>query len=165
MPQDNPPLLDKTMNTTESTPRNLADVLAEGLEDIANNVKPDASDIDLSPISGMSANNVNDGFSELKQSLDKKTAFINQSAYISIKLGDTTFNGDAWLMVNVFVTASKYLRISINNQKIYEYYMQTSNGNALACIPIKNGQTVTIETNDSNITANTECAKAFTMQS
>lgn len=72
MPQDNPPLLDKTMNTTEQTPRNLADVLASGLANIANNVKPDGSDISIS-VPGMSANNVDDGFSELKQSLTLKT--------------------------------------------------------------------------------------------
>lgn len=71
MPQDNPPLLDKTMNTTEQTPRNLADVLASGLASIANNVKPDGSDISIS-VPGMSANNVDDGFSELKQSLGYK---------------------------------------------------------------------------------------------
>jgi hypothetical protein len=69
MPQENPPLLDKTMNTTETNPRNLADVLASGLANIANNVKPDGSDISIS-VPGMSATNVDDGFSELKGTLD-----------------------------------------------------------------------------------------------
>lgn len=81
MPQDNPPLLDKTMNTTESTPRNLADVLAEGLEDIANNVKPDASDITLDPITGMSANNVQLGISELKGTFDDLGTINNVVPY------------------------------------------------------------------------------------
>lgn len=81
MPQDNPPLLDKTMNTTESTPRNLADVLASGLANIANNVKPDGSDISID-VPGMSATNVDDGFSELKQSLANKewTRILNETA-------------------------------------------------------------------------------------
>lgn len=74
MPQDNPPLLDKTMNTTEQTSRNLADVLAEELKNIANNVKPDGSDISID-VPGMSATNVDDGFSELKGTLDDKTDY------------------------------------------------------------------------------------------
>ena len=83
MPQENPPLLDKTMNTTESTPRNLADVVADETGDLVvqaqaivtklqaliNAVKPDASDIPLDPITGMSANNVQLGISELKGTL------------------------------------------------------------------------------------------------
>ena len=69
MPTQNPPVLDSTMKTTESTPRNLADVLASGLSSIANNVKPDAADIPLAPITGMSADDVQEGISELKSSL------------------------------------------------------------------------------------------------
>lgn len=67
--QYEPIVKDSTLNTTEQTPRNLADVLASGLANIANNVKPDGSDISID-VPGMSATNVNDGFSELKQSLD-----------------------------------------------------------------------------------------------
>lgn len=63
-----PIALDESLNTTEQTPRNLADVLASGLASIANNVKPDGSDISID-VPGMSANNVNDGFSELKGTL------------------------------------------------------------------------------------------------
>lgn len=88
MPQDNPPLLDKTMNTTESTPRNLADVLASGLANIANNVKPDGSDISID-VPGMSANNVDDGFSELKQSLDGLSKWEN--VYFQTYKNQTTF--------------------------------------------------------------------------
>lgn len=36
---------DSSLNTTENTPRNLADVLADELQGIANAVKPTASDI------------------------------------------------------------------------------------------------------------------------
>ena len=92
------------------------------------------------------------------------TAFINNSQFSSIKLGDTTFYADSWLMVNVYVSAERYLRILINGQKVYEYFMQTSKGNALATIPIKSGQKVTIETNDELITSTAECAKAFGMR-
>jgi len=84
MPQENPPLLDKTMNTTEQIPRNLADVLASGLANIANNVKPDGSDISID-VPGMSATNVNDGFSELKGTLTELTTItpITVTAYDS----------------------------------------------------------------------------------
>ena len=74
-----PIALDETFNTTESTPRNIADVLAEGLDDLANAVKPDASDIDLAPISGMSATNVQSGISELKGTLVNKIAFDTET--------------------------------------------------------------------------------------
>lgn len=67
--QYEPIVKDSTLNTTEQNPRNLADVLASGLANIANNVKPDGSDISID-VPGMSANNANDGFIELKQSLD-----------------------------------------------------------------------------------------------
>lgn len=72
--QYEPIVKDSTLNTTEQNPRNLADVLASGLANIANNVKPDGSDISID-VPGMSANNVDDGFSELKQSLDDKTDY------------------------------------------------------------------------------------------
>lgn len=72
-----PIALDETFNTTESTPRNLADVLASGLANIANNVKPDGSDISID-VPGMSANNVDDGFSELKQSLTDPTKVVQK---------------------------------------------------------------------------------------
>lgn len=63
-----PIALDESLNTTENTPRNIADVLASGLSSIANNVKPDGSDISID-VPGMSATNVDDGFSELKGTL------------------------------------------------------------------------------------------------
>ena len=78
--QYEPIVKDSTLNTTEQTPRNLADVLAEGLEDIANNVKPDGSDISID-VPGMSANNVDDGFSELKQSLNNKSNVLMTRSY------------------------------------------------------------------------------------
>ena len=73
-----PIALDETFNTTESTPRNLADVLASGLANIANNVKPDGSDISID-VPGMSATNVDDGFSELKGTLtnNNNTSLLN----------------------------------------------------------------------------------------
>lgn len=74
-----PIALDESLHTTESTPRNLADVLAEGLSDLADSVKPSASDIPISPISGMSADDVQEGLSELKQSLDDKLEAITIS--------------------------------------------------------------------------------------
>lgn len=40
---------DSSLNTTENTPRNLADVLADELQGIANAVKPTASDIPFDP--------------------------------------------------------------------------------------------------------------------
>ena len=103
MPQENPPLLDKTMNTTESTPRNLADVLASGLANIANNVKPDGSDISIS-VPGMSANNVNDGFSELKQSLDALDT-VDDIKYVRGKadISSTTYN-TVLLKIQKFIT-------------------------------------------------------------
>lgn len=65
-----PIALDESLNTTENTPRNIADVLASGLSSIANNVKPDGSDISID-VPGMSATNVDDGFSELKGTFAK----------------------------------------------------------------------------------------------
>lgn len=65
-----PIALDESFNTTENTSRNIADVLADELSNLADAVKPDAGDIALDTISGMSANNVQDGIEELKQSLD-----------------------------------------------------------------------------------------------
>ena len=64
-----PIALDESFNTTENTSRNIADVLADELSNLADAVKPDAGDIALDTISGMSANNVQDGIEELKQSL------------------------------------------------------------------------------------------------
>ena len=101
--------------------------------------------------------------SELKGTLVKKTAFLSGASYTSIKLGETQFNSDVWLMVNVYVATGKYLRVSLDGNKVYEFYLNASAGNALTTIPVKSGQTVKIETNDSNITSSTECAKAFAM--
>ena len=79
-----PIALDESFNTTETTPRNIADVVADETGDLVtqataivtklqaliNAVKPNASDIPLDPITGMSANNVQLGISELKGTLD-----------------------------------------------------------------------------------------------
>ena len=84
--QYEPIVKDSTLNTTESTPRNIADVLADETGDLVtqataivtklqaliNAVKPNASDIPLDPITGMTANNVQLGISELKGTLDEK---------------------------------------------------------------------------------------------
>ena len=67
-----PIALDESFNTTENTSRNIADVLADELSNLADAVKPDAGDIALDTISGMSANNVQDGIEELKGTLDSK---------------------------------------------------------------------------------------------
>lgn len=80
-----PIALDESLNTTESTPRNIADVLADELvisdlvtqaqaivtklQGIISAVKPDASDIPLAPIAGMVADDVQEGISELKGTL------------------------------------------------------------------------------------------------
>jgi hypothetical protein len=47
-----------------------ATAIVTKLQALINAVKPDASDIDLAPISGMSATNVQSGISELKGTLD-----------------------------------------------------------------------------------------------
>lgn len=82
-----PIALDESFNTTENTSRNIADVLADELSNLADAVKPDAGDIALDTISGMSANNVQDGIEELKQSLgDLNTYFSKTLLATDIKL-------------------------------------------------------------------------------
>ena len=62
-----PPALDKSINTTEQTPRNIADVLAEELARIAENIlPPNAEDIAYdNTASGLTATNVQDAIDEV----------------------------------------------------------------------------------------------------
>ena len=108
MPQDNPPLLDKTMNTTEQTSRNLADVLAEELKNIANNVKPDGRDISID-VPGMDADNVNDGFSELKGTLTS-LAYPSNSEQL-----DTRSVSSSEVTINLTATHDGVMQIYYTN--------------------------------------------------
>ena len=99
--QYEPIVKDSTLNTTESTPRNIADVLADETGDLVtqataivtklqaliNAVKPNASDIPLDPITGMSANNVQLGISELKGTLTsyQSTTSCTPSSGVSVR--------------------------------------------------------------------------------
>lgn len=96
-----PIALDESFNTTETTPRNIADVVADETGDLVtqataivtklqaliNAVKPNASDIPLDPITGMSATNVQSGISELKGTLD---VLENNTHKFAITTSDTT---------------------------------------------------------------------------
>jgi hypothetical protein len=129
MPQDNPPLLDKTMNTTESTPRNIADVLADELvisdlvtqataivtklQALINAVKPNAGDIPLDPITGMSANNVQLGISELKGTLDSiSTNFSYQTLAIG-NYASTTANYE-YVGLNFTIPTGKHGLVTVS---------------------------------------------------
>lgn len=84
-----PIALNESFNTTENTPRNIADVIADNGDDLItqaqaiatklqaliNAVKPNASDIPLAPITGMNADDVQEGISELKDTLTNFTPF------------------------------------------------------------------------------------------
>ena len=111
-----PIALDESLNTTESTPRNIADVLADELvisdlvtqaqaivtklQGIISAVKPNASDIPLAPIPGMSANNVQLGISELKGTLD---GFKYISATLANQTGRKEIVTDSTLYGNYIV--------------------------------------------------------------
>jgi hypothetical protein len=143
MPQENPPLLDKTMNTTEQTPRNLADVLADELvisdlvtqataivtklQALINAVKPNASDIPLDPITGMSANNVQSGISELKGTLDG----------ITVKYSGTA-NSQGMVVTDIDFT-NKIRSVYADNRtlgaKLY-CLIRPSNSNKVVAMPI-----------------------------
>lgn len=141
MPQENPPLLDKTMNTTESTPRNLADVLASGLANIANNVKPDGSDISIS-VPGMSATNVDDGFSELKGTLDDTAKWFellgSTSTVGTHSLADSYRNYKS-IMIVLFMSGSKIIsQVCPSNFLLsagYKMYVQSGNDACLVSFP------------------------------
>ena len=62
-----PIALDESINTTEQTPRNIADVLAEELKGIADNIlPPNASQIAYdNTASGLTATNVQDAIDEI----------------------------------------------------------------------------------------------------
>lgn len=81
-----PIALNETFKTTGNSPKNVADVINDNgadlitqataivtqLQALINAVKPNAADIPLAPITGMSADDVQEGISELKSSLDVK---------------------------------------------------------------------------------------------
>ena len=123
MPTQNPPVLDSTMKTTESTPRNLADVLASGLSSIANNVKPDGSDISIS-VPGMTANNVNDGFSELKSSLVDKINFDSETT--TQMYNAITSSGGS--LVNLTSTATATLTNNATSGVSVGYFKKSTSG-------------------------------------
>jgi len=65
-----PMALDESLNTTETNPRNIADVLAEELGRIVDVVKPDAEDVDYdNTSSGLSATNVQDAIDEIEEDI------------------------------------------------------------------------------------------------
>ena len=104
-----PIALDESLNTTESTPRNIADVLADELvisdlvtqaqaivtklQGIISAVKPDASDIPLAPITGMVADDVQEGISELKGTLDDVIATLITHSATQYLIGTLKFKG------------------------------------------------------------------------
>lgn len=72
---------------------------ATKMDALAAAVKPDASDIPLTPPSGMTATNVQDGFSEIKQSLSHYkdyTVTLSANSYVSpfTHLGTKNINGN-----------------------------------------------------------------------
>ena len=78
-----PIALNETFKTTGNSPKNIADVLEDNgadlitqataivtqLQALINAVKPSAGDIPLAPITGMNADDVQEGISELKGTL------------------------------------------------------------------------------------------------
>lgn len=66
---------------------------ATKMDALAAAVKPDASDIPLTPPSGMTATNVQDGFSEIKQSLSDLVQ--------SITLSNQTTNSQGMIITNL----------------------------------------------------------------
>lgn len=97
-------------------------MLASGLANIANNVKPDGSDISID-VPGMSANNANDGFSELKQSLDVKvdgklvTIDDTTDQYGVIKIDNTWGTGtvdDFYILSNMSDNSSYPYKLTIS---------------------------------------------------
>jgi len=65
-----PMALDESLNTTETNPRNIADVLAEELGRIVDVVKPDAEDVDYNnTASGLTATNVQDAIDEIEEDI------------------------------------------------------------------------------------------------
>ena len=72
---------DASLNTTETTPRNIADVLADELGRIANLLKPDADDIDYdNTSSGLSATNVQDAIDEIQEGITETGATKTESS-------------------------------------------------------------------------------------
>lgn len=140
-----PIALDESLNTTESTPRNIADVLASGLANIANNVKPDGSDISID-VPGMSAHNVNDGFSELKGTLD----VLSQKG--AVTLGTITPS-------NILTLASSEITYALNADKSRGYLYGIF---ALNCASNVSATSIEVAT---NLTVNTNIsqAKEYTM--
>ena len=128
--QYEPIVKDSTLNTTEQTPRNLADVLSSGLANIANNVKPDGSDISID-VPGMSAHNVDDGFSELKGTLvSLADTFI---LYNVVKVGYQVLSDSnrviIWLYTS-YTDSSHYeaFRIDFNGSNHRIFFQKLVNG-------------------------------------
>ena len=71
---------DASLNTTETTPRNIADVLADELGRITNLLKPDADDVDYdNTSSGLTATNVQDAINEVVDTLDDKADKVSSA--------------------------------------------------------------------------------------
>ena len=142
-----PIALDESLNTTESTPRNIADVLADELvisdlvtqaqaivtklQGIISAVKPDASDIPLDPITGMTANNVQLGISELKGTLvNLADTFI---LYNVVKVGYQVLSDSnrviIWLYTS-YTDSSHYeaFRIDFNGSNHRIFFQKLVNG-------------------------------------
>lgn len=157
--QYEPIVKDSTLNTTESTPRNIADVLADELvisdlvtqaqaivtklQGIISAVKPNASDIPLDPITGMSANNVQLGISELKGTLDElltkesRTGTTNANGGISLGL---------YLAHPVLVVIPK-----TTNANVYAFVVATLGGMQWAMFKNADGSTYASQSIDFDI--------------
>lgn len=151
-----PIALDESLHTTESTPRNLADVLAEGFSDLADSVKPSASDIPISPISGMSADDVQEGLSELKQSLDDRGTWVellgSTSTVGTHTLVDSYRNYKS-IMIVLFMSGSKIIsQVCPSNFLLsagYKMYVQS--GSDACLVSFSDNTTINIESTTQSI--------------
>lgn len=78
--------------------------IVDKLDELVGAVRPTASDIPLTPPSGMTATNVQDGFSEIKQSLSANYVFGNQVNIISYSSSSNMFKAptDGYILVQTW---------------------------------------------------------------
>ncbi len=71
-----PPALDESLNTTEVQSRNVADVLAQELQNLASSVKPSADEIDFDNTgTSLSSTNVEGAIKEVDTELSNKVKY------------------------------------------------------------------------------------------
>ena len=94
---------DASLNTTETTPRNIADVLADELGRITNLLKPDAEDVDYNNTeSGLTSTNVQDAIDELESSkADKVSSATNGNLAGLDSNGNLTDSGISGAYINI----------------------------------------------------------------